>query len=192
MYIKKLTFEKVNEQWNFPEWIFWSVAKPPGSSSWFAHPNHQMWISERVLCSSCRVAERVDPPSAPWCWVTTGRCHQPLSQLCNLATSFRMYNWVLLRSILEDWQMTVLKYVHGLDFSFQPKNQMHSSDHFPAFNWREHVVKCGASKWMVSDWSVMGWVIWVVYPPLGRALHSQQTVGTRRNDPRRLSHRTLS
>lgn len=80
-----------------------------------------MWISEHVSGSSCQVAE-CGLSISPRYWVTTGWSHQPLSQLCNLATSFRMYNWVLLRSIwrADKWQFEMCP---RPQFSFQPKTK---------------------------------------------------------------------
>lgn len=90
------------------------------SMTWFAHPNHQMWISEHVSGSSCQVAE-CGPSISPRYWVTTGWSHQPISQLSNLATSFRMHNWVLLRSIwrADRWQFETRPW--HFHFSTKPK-----------------------------------------------------------------------
>lgn len=84
----------------------------------FAHLNHQMWISEHVSGSSCQVAE-CGLSISPRCWVTTG---WSLSQLCNLATSFRLYNRVPLQSIwrADKWQFEMCP---RPPFSFQPKTK---------------------------------------------------------------------
>ncbi len=119
--------------------------------AWFAHPNHQMWISEHVSGSAAKWMSVCGLSISPRCWVTIGWSHQPLSQLCNLATSFSLYNWVLLQSIwrADKWQFEMCPWPQS-HFNQKPKAL---NDHFRTFSWREHAVECRASVPTIPHWA---------------------------------------